>query len=84
MGCITRKDLNCCFWFFLISEFIKQTFTNALKGQVEVSSPANALIQRKYSHALRVTSTLLGGLDVLLSAEETGAKTASPKKTGKK
>lgn len=42
------------------------------------------LIQRKYNHALRVKRTLLGGLDVLLSAQETEAKTASPQKLGRK
>lgn len=42
------------------------------------------LIQRKYNHALRVKRTLFGGLDVLLSAQETGAKTASPQKLGRK
>lgn len=68
----------------LISKFLKQAFTNVLKGQVEVSSPTNALIQHKHNHALRVKRTLLGGLDVLLTAQETGAKTASPQKPGRK
>lgn len=82
VGCIKWKDFNC--WHFLISKFLNQVFTNVLKGQVEGSSPTNALIQRKYNHALGAKRTLLGGLDVLLSAQETGAKIASPQKPGRK
>lgn len=68
----------------LIAKFLKLAFTNVLKHQVPLSSPTNALIQRKYNHALRVKRTLLGGLDVLLSAQETGVKTVSPQKPGRK
>lgn len=84
VGCIKWKDLNC--WVFLISTFLKQAFTNILEGQVvsKVSSPIYALIQCKYNHALRVKRTLLSELDVLLTAQETGAKTASPQKPGRK
>lgn len=82
VGCIKWKDFN--YWAFLTSKFLKQAFKNVLQGQVEVSSPTNALIQHKYNHALRVKRTLLGGLGVLLFAQERGAKTALPQKPGRK